>query len=101
MMLLQLLKNLLLLINMVLLLLPIWLAKVTKNEFIFAKDGVIAAVQDGATKQELFLLRMVLLLLLEMTGNGATAAAKNGIALARDGAVAAAKDDWQWCYCSC
>ena len=44
---------------------------------------------------------MVLLLLLEMTGNGATAAAKNGIALARDGAIAAAKDDWQWCYCSC
>ena len=74
MMLLQLLKKLLLLINMVLLLLPIWLAKVTKNVFIFAKDGVIAAVQDGATKQELFLLRMVLLLLLEMTGNGATAA---------------------------
>ena len=51
MMLLQLLKRLLLLINMVLLLLPIWLAKVTKNDFIFAKDGVIAAVQDGATKQ--------------------------------------------------
>jgi len=51
MMLLQLLKKLLLLINMVLLLLPIWLAKVTKNVFIFAKDGVIAAVQDGATKQ--------------------------------------------------
>jgi hypothetical protein len=54
-----------------------------------------------ATKKELFLLRMVLLLLLEMTGNGATAAAKNGIAFARDTAVAAAKDGWQWCYCSC
>jgi hypothetical protein len=48
-----------------------------------------------ATKKELFLLRMVLLLLLEMTGNGATAAATNGIALARDSAVAAAKDGWQ------
>jgi len=54
-----------------------------------------------ATKKELFLLRMVLLLLLEMTGNGATAAAKNGIAFARDTAVAAAKGGWQWCYCSC
>ena len=64
MMLLQLLKNLLLLINMVLLLLPIWLAKVTKNDFIFAKDGVIAAVQFVANKQELFLLSIVLLLLL-------------------------------------
>jgi hypothetical protein len=76
MMLLQLLKNLLLLINMVLLLLPIWLAKVTKNEFIFAKDGVIAAVQDGATKQELFLLRMVLLNLKMMAVNGTDAAEK-------------------------
>ena len=82
---------------MVLLLLPIWLAKVTKNVFIFAKDGVIAAVQDGATKQELFLLRMVLLLLLEMTGNGATAAAKQGVAVAYYFAVAAPKDGWQWC----
>ncbi len=43
-------------------------------------------------KMALPLLEMVLLLLLKMTGNGATAAAKNGIALARDGAVAAAKD---------
>jgi hypothetical protein len=32
---------------MVLLLLPIWLAKVTEKDFIFAKDGVIAATQDG------------------------------------------------------
>jgi len=33
--------------NMVLLLLPIWLAKVTKKDFIFAKDDVIAVAQDG------------------------------------------------------
>jgi hypothetical protein len=32
---------------MVLLLLPIWLAKVTKKDFIFAKDDVIAVAQDG------------------------------------------------------
>ena len=50
-----------------------------------------------ATKKELFLLRMVLLLLLEMTGNGATAAAKQGVAVAYYFAVAAPKDGWQWC----
>ena len=50
-----------------------------------------------ATEKELFLLRMVLLLLLKMAGNGATAAAKQGVALANDCTVAAAKNGWQWC----
>ena len=50
-----------------------------------------------ATKKELFLLRMVLLLLLKMAGNGATAAAKQGVAIPNDCTVAAAKNGWQWC----
>jgi len=48
-------------------------------------------------KMALPLLEMVLLLLLKMTGNGATAAAKQGVAVAYYFAVAAPKDGWQWC----
>jgi len=36
-----------------------------------------------------------------MAVNGTVAAAKKGLAPVRDGAVAAAKDGWQWHCCSC
>jgi hypothetical protein len=44
-------------------------------------------------KKALLLHGMVLLLLIEMAGNNAVAAAENGIDLAKNGA--AAKDGWQ------
>jgi hypothetical protein len=51
-------------------------------------------------KMALPLLEMVLLLLLKMVGNGATAAAKRGVALANDCAVAATKNVCQMPCCS-
>jgi hypothetical protein len=47
-------------------------------------------------RKALFLFKLVLFLLPKMAGNGVVAAAKYGIAPVRDGAVAAAKDGWQW-----
>jgi hypothetical protein len=42
-------------------------------------------------RKALFLFKLVLFLLPKMAGNGVVAAAKNGIAPVKDGAVAAAK----------
>jgi hypothetical protein len=53
-----------------------------------AKDGAVAAVKDGwqchcciCSKEVLLLLKMVLMLLLKMSGKGAVAAAKNAMLL--------------------
>jgi hypothetical protein len=53
-----------------------------------------------AAKNALLLLKMVLLLLPKMAGKGVIAASE-GIATAKDGAAAAAKDGQQCHCCSC
>lgn len=53
-----------------------------------------------AAKNVLLLLKMVLLLLPKMAGKGVIAASE-GIATAKDGAAAAAKDGQQCHCCSC
>jgi hypothetical protein len=81
-----------------------WLAKallqLLKNGFAATKEGW--QWPCWLAKIVLFLLRMVLLLLLEMASNSPVAAAQKGISPALDGAITLTKIGWQmsyWCRC--
>jgi len=69
-----------------------------------AKDGFMLLQMAGKgdvanIKKVIALLKMVLLILPLMAGNGTDAPAEKGVAPAQDGAIAAARNDWQQCCC--